>query len=142
MPVLVVGVDFSKHSKKALDAAVALGKKLGASLVLVHASTPMPLGSKRGHLDPISQVNAEVDADEVARMSATWVKQASRSVKVEVVSRPGKPADVLFAVAKSRKALYVVVGTRGNSGLKRAVLGSVAEAVVRESPVPVLVVPA
>lgn len=141
MPTLVVGVDFSKHSKKALDAAVALAKRLDAALVLVYANTPLPMGSRRGSLDPLSQVQAEIDADEVARLSATWAKQAGKSVTVDVVARDGKPADVLLQVAKSRKALYVVVGTRGRSGLKRAVLGSVAEAVVRDSPLPVLVVP-
>jgi nucleotide-binding universal stress UspA family protein len=141
MPVLVVGVDFSKPSKKALDAAVALAKKLEGSLVLVHATTPMPPGSRRGHLDPVTQLRAEIDAHDVAKMAATWAKQAGKSVDVTVVSRAGKPADVLLAVAKSRKALYVVVGTRGNSGIKRAVLGSVAEAVVRDSAIPVLVVP-
>lgn len=141
MPVLVVGVDFSKPSKKALDAAVALAKKLDAALVLVYASTPPPPGSMRGHLDPVTQLQAEIDADEVKRLSATWAKQAGKSVKVEVVARAGKPAAVVLAVAKARKALYVVVGSRGHSGLKRVVLGSVAQAIVRDSPIPVLVVP-
>lgn len=141
MPVIVVGVDFSKPSKKALDAAVALAKKTEASLVLVYASTPFPPGSKRGHLDPVTELRAEIDAEEVTRMEATWAKQASKSVKVDVVDRPGRAADVLLAVAKARKASYVVVGSRGHSGIKRAVLGSVAEAVVRDSPIPVLVVP-
>jgi nucleotide-binding universal stress UspA family protein len=141
MPVLVVGVDFSKPSKKALDAAVALAKKLEASLVLVYASTPLPLGAKRGHLDPVTQVQAEIDADEFKRLSTTWAKQAGKSVKVEVVARAGKPATVVLAVAKARKALYVVVGSRGHSGLKRVVLGSVAQAIVRGSRIPVLVVP-
>lgn len=141
MPVLVVGVDFSKPSKKALDAAVVLAKKLDASLVLVYASTPPPPGSRRGHLDPVTQLQAEIDADEVKRLSAAWAKQAGKSVKVEVVARAGRPAAVVLAVAKARKALYVVVGSRGHSGLKRVVLGSVAQAIVRDSPIPVLVVP-
>ena len=142
MTTLVVGVDFSKPSKKALDAAVVLAKQLEGSLVLVYAGTPLPLGSKRGHLDAVTELQAEIDADEVQRLSTTWAKQASKSVQVEVVTRAGKPADVVLAVAKARKALYVVVGSRGHSGIKRAVLGSVAQAVLRDSPIPVLVVPA
>ena len=138
MVTLVVGVDFSAPSRKALDAAVALAKPMGATLVLVHAASPLPMGSKAGALDPISQVRAEVDADEAKRLSQTWGKEA----KAEVVSRPGKPAEVVLAVAAERKAAYVVVGSHGRTGLKRAVLGSVAEAILRASPVPVLVVPA
>ena len=142
MPVLVVGVDFSAPSKKALDAAVALAKRLGAELAVVHADSPLPLGADRAHLDPVSQVRAEVDADEVARLSATWVKQASASVKASFAHRPGKAADVVLAEARARKADYIVVGSHGRTGLKRAVLGSVAEAVMRGSTVPVVVVPA
>jgi nucleotide-binding universal stress UspA family protein len=141
MTTLVVGVDFSTASKKALDAAVDLAEAMDAGLVLVHANAPAPAGSRTGHLDPVSQVKAEVDADEVRKLSATWAKQAGKRVPVEVVARAGKPADVLLAEAKARKAPYIVVGSHGRTGLQRAVLGSVAEAVVRASKVPVLVVP-
>lgn len=142
MPVLVVGVDFSAPSKKALDAAVALAKRLGAELAVVHAGSPLPAGADRGHLDPVSQVRAEVDADEAARLSATWVKEAGATVRVSFAHKPGRAADVVLAEARARKADFVVVGSHGRTGLKRAVLGSVAEAVVRGSSVPVLVVPA
>jgi len=141
MATVVVGVDFSPPSKKALDAAVALAKPLGATLVLVHASAPPPPGTQRGHSDPITKVFQEVDADEVAHISGSWAKEAAAQVKVEVVTRIGRPVDVVLAEARARKAAYVVVGTHGR-GLRRAVLGSVAEAIVHASHVPVLVVPA
>ncbi|MEK6975828.1 MAG: universal stress protein [Candidatus Thermoplasmatota archaeon] len=142
MTVIVVGVDFSEPSKKALDAAVALAKGLGAGLVLVHANMPLPAGAKRGHLDPVTQLRSDVDADEVKLLTDTWAEQAGKSVKAEVVALEGKPADVVLDVAKTRKALYVVVGSHGRTGIRRAVLGSVAQAVVLASPIPVLVVPA
>lgn len=137
MTSLVVGVDFSDASRKALDAAVQLAKGLQATVVLVHAGAPLPAGSKAGRLDPISQVRVEVDADEARRLAATWGKKAG----AEVVSRSGKAEDVILDVARERKATYVVVGSHGRTGIRRAVMGSVAEAVVRASPIPVLVVP-
>ncbi len=142
MRTLVVGVDFSDPSKRALDAAVALAKDLGANLVVVHANTPLPPGAKAGHLDPVSKLRVEMDADEVARVGRTWVAPVSKQVKVELVARAGKPADVVIDEARARKAAYIVVGSHGRTGIKKAVLGSVAEAVVRASPIPVLVVPA
>lgn len=142
MRTLVVGVDFSDPSKRALDAAVTLAKDLGATLAVVHANAPLPPGAKAGHLDPVSKLRVEMDADEIARMGKTWVASAAKQVKVELVARTGKPADVVIDEAKARKASYIVVGSHGRTGIKKAVMGSVAEAIVRASPIPVLVVPA
>jgi nucleotide-binding universal stress UspA family protein len=141
MTTLVVGVDFSGPSKMAVDAAVLLAKDLRANLVLVHADAPMPAGSKAGHLDPVSQVRSEMDAEDVRKLSATWVRDASKAVQVELVSRRGAPAEVLLAEAEARKARYVIVGSHGRTGLHKVVMGSVAQAVVRQSRIPVLVVP-
>jgi nucleotide-binding universal stress UspA family protein len=139
VPALVVAVDFSKPSRKAFDAAIGLAKDLGATLLLVHAFEPAPRGGKR---DPIGQVKVEVDAAEWKELCSTWAQEARKSIDVETVAREGKPAEVVAAVAAERKASMVVVGSHGRSGVKRAVLGSVAEAIVRSSKVPVVVVPA
>jgi nucleotide-binding universal stress UspA family protein len=136
---IVAAVDFSKHSRKAFDAAVQLAGDLDATLVLVHAFPPVP---KAGMRDPIGQVKAEVDAVEWRDLCESWAADARESVEVETVGREGKPADVIAKVVAETKASLVVVGSHGRTGLKRAVLGSVAEAVVRTSKVPVVVVPA
>jgi nucleotide-binding universal stress UspA family protein len=135
---LVVAVDFSKPSRKAYDAALALAKDLGATLVLVHAFAPVP---KAGVRDPIGQVEVEVDEADWEVLRKEWVS-AAKGVTVETVGRAGKPADVVAAVVAERKASMVVVGSHGRTGLKRTVLGSVAESIVRTSKVPVVVVPA
>ena len=137
MAAVIAAVDFSPHSRKAFDAAVGLAKDTGATLVLVHAFPPMP---KAGVRDPIGQVKAEVDAAEWQKMIQDWAGAARKKVKVETFAREGKPPEVIAAAAAEHKAAFVVVGSHG-SGLRRAVLGSVAEAVVRSSQVPVIVVP-
>src|SRR5688572_20216546 len=139
MQTIVVAADFSEPSRKAFEAAVALADDLEATLVLVHAHEPMP---KAGVRDPIGQAHAEIDAGEWQEMGDTWVAEARKAVDVHMVARDGKPADVILAVARERKADLIVVGSHGRTGLKRAVLGSVAEDVVRRSTVPVVVVPA
>lgn len=142
MQCIVIGVDFSPPSKKALDNAVKLAKSLAAQLVIVHANSPLPPGAKQGHLDPVTTVRSDLDADEVERLGKTWVAEASRHAKVEFVAKAGKAADVILDEVRLRKALYVVVGSHGRTGIKKAVLGSVAHAVLAASSVPVLVVTA
>lgn len=138
MAALVAAVDFSKPSRKAFEAAVGLAKDLDAKLVLVHAFTPVPKGGAR---DPIAQAKTEVDAAEWETLCKTWAADARKSVDVETVAREGKPADVIAKAVADHKATLVVVGSHGRTGLKRAVLGSVAEGVIRSSKVPVVVVP-
>lgn len=138
MDTLAVAVDFSIPSRKAFDAAVQLADDLEAKLVLVHALEPVP---RTGMRDPIGQAKAEVDAAEWQTMCSEWAAEARKTVEVDTVAREGKPADVILAVARERKAALIVVGSHGRTGVKRAVMGSVAEAVVRASHVPVVVVP-
>lgn len=135
---LVAAVDFSEPSRKAYDAALVLAKGLGATVVLVHAFKPIP---KAGVRDPIGQVKMEVDEAEWEVLRKQWVSAAT-GVKVDTVGRAGTPADVVAAVVAERNATMVVVGSHGRTGLKRTVLGSVAESIVRTSKVPVVVVPA
>lgn len=141
MTWLVVGVDTSPASKKALDVAVDLAQSLKASLALVYAGAPVPPGPMPPRLDAISRVNAEIDAHEVAKIAATWGAEAGKRVPVEVVSEQGDAAQVILAEAVRRQAKFVVVGSHGRTGLKRVFLGSVAQAVVKGSKAPVVVVP-
>lgn len=138
---VVVGVDSSAPSKKALDAAVTLAAQLKAKLVLVYATTPLPLGARPPRLDALSQVTADIDAHELEKVATTWAKDAAKAVPLDIVAREGPAAQALIAEAQARKASYLVVGSHGRTGLKRVVMGSVASAVVRDSKIPVLVVP-
>lgn len=137
MAAIVAAVDFSTPSRKAFDAAVTLAEDLDATLVLAHAFQPVPRGGAR---DPIGQARAEVEAADWQQMCQDWAGEARGTVDVETFTREGKPADVIAAAVAENGASLVVVGSHG-SGLRRAVLGSVAEAVIRSSKVPVVVVP-
>jgi nucleotide-binding universal stress UspA family protein len=139
MDALVVAVDFSAASRRAFEAAVQLAQDLGTTLVLVHAFPPLPKVGARG---PIGQVRAEIDASEWQQHSKQWAAEARKKVDLETVAVEGKPEEVVAQAVAQHKASLVVVGSHGRSGLKRAVLGSVADAIVRSSKVPVVVVPA
>lgn len=141
MPPILVAVDYSDASRKALDAAVQLAEDLDETIVMVHALAPLPKVRPGGRQDPISALKAEIGADEARELATTWAAQARKRVDVETVALEGKAVDVVLEEARKRKATLIVVGSHGRSGIKRAVLGSVAEAIVRASKVPVVVVP-
>ena len=142
---LVLAVDFSPTSRAALDAARELARDLDARVILVHAfqTRPRPrAGTGKGRPDPLSQVALELQADEAVELSTEWGRLLrDTGLDVECVARAGRAADVVLEEARKQKAHLIVIGTHGRTGIMRAAFGSVAEAVVRRSSVPVLAVP-
>lgn len=134
---LLVATDFSSSSKAALRIAIVLATRLNARGVLVHAAEPS------GSLE-----SEPLRVDELSRKRSTQrlQKMISASRADEVITGKvvitGNPVGVILDRATHEKADLVVVGTHGRQGIKRLMLGSVAEAVIRKAPCPVLVVKA
>jgi nucleotide-binding universal stress UspA family protein len=136
---ILVAHDFQDVSAVALDYALALAKPFGARVTVVHAYDISAIG-----------------APEVLVLATDWIKQiammaqealdkvvtAAREtgVSVEPQLREGAAWRQVEAVAKEQNVDLVVVGSHGRRGVSRALLGSVAEKVVRTAPCPVLVV--
>ena len=136
---ILVPIDFSEASIKALQTAVALGEHFGASLQLVHVVEPASL------IDGASNVPASISNREMANtLHHKLVMLARKKVGPLIPVSPlvciGKAYYEIVRVAQSFKADLIVIATRGQTGLKRAFLGSTAERVVRHAPCPVLVV--
>jgi nucleotide-binding universal stress UspA family protein len=143
---ILVPVDYSACSRAALSAAVALAQKFGASLDVVHVwdrpsyvsnvvmTSTEPVSGKS--LIAMIQENAQRDLDEFLKTSEvpSGVPMAARLI-------PGDPASALVHELRQKTHDLVVVGTHGRTGLSHLLLGSVAEKLVRLSPVPVLTVP-
>jgi len=132
---LLVATDFSAASKAALRTAVELAKRLNARGVLVHAAEPS--GSLQA--DPL-----RVDELSRRRCAGRLQKIISASQADEVITDKsvitGNPVEVILDQAKHEKADLIVIGTQGRRGMKRLMLGSVAEAVVRRATCPVFTV--
>lgn len=137
-PRILVPYDFSKTSEAALRTAADLHKALGGSIKLLHLiSTPLMAVSVAGEvpLPPpterdFSQVEGELR--EVAARSAP-------DAEVEVTLTADLGVGVLEAAEKFGASL-IVMGTHGRGGIKRLILGSVAEHVVRTATCPVMTV--
>lgn len=143
-PTIVVGVDFSDANRPALDAAIAAAQEMRTSLTMVHALTPLGApGLEPAQPDTRSENNESADVLVTDQARAQRWEQRARDAGLQVVllSRSGVPANVVLAEAQRLGADAIVVGTHGRTGLARIFMGSVADGVVKESTVPVLVVP-
>ena len=144
--VIVVGTDGSESAGFAIRRATALAKLTGATLHIVSAYRTVSLGSVAmaattgAATVDVENVNLGMAAagEQVCEHAAGEARRDG--VNVEVHAVPGDAADVLVGVAKAVGADLVVVGSRGMSGARRFVLGSVPNKVSHHCPCSVLII--
>ena len=140
---ILVPVDFSEPSRDALDRAAELGKAFGAKLDVLHV-WEAPVFLPAGTLAASSADHSLVDA--VRRHAEDSLDRfvedaAKRGIEIRTPrALPGAPAQTIVETAETGGYDLVVIGTHGRTGLARALIGSVAERVVRHAPCPVLAV--
>ncbi len=139
---ILLPTDFSENAAAAQPYAIALAKKDGAKLSLVHVVddsiyyTTLEPGVLMPDLECLTdalRADAERSLSDVAASILTKF-----GVKCEQIAASGRIAEQICAIAKERQADLIVISTHGYTGLSHLVFGSVAEKVVRSSPVPVL----
>lgn len=127
---ILVAVDFSEPSARAYRAARVAARRFGARLEAVHCDAPLPPElSVYGSAAPSPSKRPELESK--------LRKLFPEADTLHILS--GEPAPTILDLIRRRRPDLVVMGTHGNRGLGLAMLGSVAEAVLRRSPVPVLV---
>ncbi len=126
--------DFSAASQPAFVLACALARDYMAKLVLMHVTPPTRVYAPDGIAMPFSP-EEEYDA-------RTRLAQLRPDDRIEVDHHvvEGDPADEILKAAATLHADVIVLGTHGNTGLTRLLVGSVAEHVMRKAPCPVLTV--
>ena len=117
-----------------MDTAAAFARRLGVDLTLLHVVDP-PAGTERVALEDC--VGGACLDEESERLLADFAA-AVEGVEVRTLSRRGRPAETILAVAEELDPELLVVGTHGRRGVRRLLLGSVAEEVVRRARVPVV----
>jgi nucleotide-binding universal stress UspA family protein len=127
--------DFSTASDAGLEMAASLARDTGATLVIVHVEEP-PAAYGGGEL---YYGMPEPDNTELLRMLYA-VRPADPAVLYEHRLVSGDPAAEIVRLAETEGADMIVMGPHGRTGLRRLLMGSVAEAVVRRAACPVLTV--
>jgi len=139
MQTILVPVDLSEPSKRALRYAFALAQQFGAKLILLYAVEPVATPDFAYH--PLMKEPDEIAAAAEENLKKLCVQEGIDSSWVEkVVVRSGVAHGEITEAAKSLKADLIVIATHGHTGLKHVLLGSTAERVVRHAGCPVLVV--
>ena len=141
MKHVVVATDFSDIAEHALDRAVSLAAQLGASITIVHSYELPMLSLPDGVVVATAEMMVTIVAAAQQHLDKTVKRLAEQGVTVKSVLRSGVPWEEINDVAHAESADLIVIGTHGRRGLARALMGSVAERVVRTSKLPVLVVP-
>lgn len=137
---ILVPIDFSPNAETVLEWAAHLAEEHECPLVLLHAyHLPVDFQQLEGaYLPP--DFWTQVKNDAAANLERYAEPLRSRGLRVETVLREGYPASVIEEEAQTRNVDLIVIGTRGHTGLKHLLLGSVAERVVQKAPCAVLTV--
>lgn len=131
-------IDFSAGSREAMQVAAELAAPQSGEIVLLHVWHPPYIASAESPIPEAMIMQLRTDAElELARWKA---ELGGGGTRVTARLAIGAPWDQIVSLARQEGVDLVVIGTHGRTGIKRALLGSVAEKVVRHAPCPVLVV--
>ncbi len=139
---ILVPVDGSEGSLQALRSAIDLARTLNAEILLAHVidsakAARLSFGDPAlidGCYDVLNDDGKRLLAEAMVRVKPTIAAAST-------ILAYGNPVEEIERIAVQSEATMIVMGTHGRTGLAHLVMGSVAEGVLRISPVPVMVVP-
>lgn len=147
---ILIGVDDSRYSENAARYGFDLALTYNAQVGLVHINEPVVISqptdpSMVGSIIPDYSINEpeilNIQQDYSNKLIEDTIKKYGHGMPVTQFNEFGSTTDAILDCIGRFEADLVVLGTHSRSGLDRFFMGSVAEDVVRHSPVPVLVVP-
>jgi nucleotide-binding universal stress UspA family protein len=137
---IVVAIDFSEPSDRALELAVGLAKRVGAKIHLLHSfHVPIPGPTPDTIVFPRDMWTSMRDAAS-GKLEESLERLRREGIDAELHLRPGYAVLAINETVQEVGADLIVMGTRGLSGLRHVLIGSIAERTVRSSPCPVITV--
>ena len=137
---IVVPTDGSDSARRAVDHAVDLAARSGATVHAVSVVDATKLGPFTPSDVALSEIRSSLQSAATEATEAVARRCGEAGVVCVTAVRVGIPHEAIVAYADDGEASLVVMGTHGRTGLPRAILGSVTERVIRTSDVPVLTV--
>ena len=141
MKTILVPTDFSDNADNALYFAIELAKKQKSKLLLVHAFQ-LPIVVAAVPYDIINNEKLEIKKEAENNLKSLGIKiKHSGDLQYDYFIEEGDTVDVILKYAKEKNAELIIMGTKGASGLKAVLFGSVTESVIEKTELPVLAIP-
>ena len=139
---ILVALDGSDFSKKAADYAISLAKEQNATISAVSVVKFHQTDAFRGSTDTLAKFIRKQAGIAEGWLDSVRTKADKNGIRFEsrvIQTRTNVPEEII-KYAKDKKIDLIVIGTRGRTGFKKAILGSVAQAVVTHAGCPVMVI--
>ncbi|MBE7445276.1 MAG: universal stress protein [Planctomycetia bacterium] len=133
-------IDYSVYSEMALKYAIEFAEKYQAKLYLVYVLDIRVYDINDPDLYNVNIVDEETIHKLRERLLKCVNEDTKNKISVEAIVIQGVPFAEIIRAAKDYKIDLIVLGTHGRTGLSHAIMGSVAEKVVRKAPCPVLTI--
>ena len=137
---LLVPTDFTDTSERALDWAFTFAERVGSAITVMHSYEIPIIGFPDGALVATADIAARMAEASRSGLDLVVGKRKGGKIQVDGVLREGVAWEEINRLADELDADLIVIGTHGRKGLARALLGSVAENVVRTATRPVLTI--
>lgn len=141
---ILVAVDFSEHSREALQLAARLAEESGAHLSVLNVVSSPHVITAELDVTPVdsalwANLSEELRMAARRRVDGLVAELVPPSVECAIVLREGYPPDEIVTQVEDGGHDLVIMGVHGRTGLRGVMVGSVTKRVMRKSPVPVLV---
>ena len=136
---ILVPVDFSDSSARALRDAANRAAESGGSLIIIYV-IPAEYGWLGFGRTELRDLDRSLQRQAADRLRAFADENVGENVPVDMEIRIGQPAEEIVAAARESKCDSIMISTRGLTGLDRYLIGSVADRVARLAPCPVVLI--
>lgn len=138
MKQILIATDGSASAREAVETGLELAKEQGADVTFVHVTPAEEVRGGRGGAHALTH-KEEVDESETALQEAAEAAEAA-GISYALERFAGETVETIVALADTKNADMIVLGSRGRSAVTSAILGSISHGVLRQASRPVLVV--
>ncbi|MGV8107459.1 MAG: universal stress protein [Nitrososphaerota archaeon] len=141
-PKILVPVDGSEISYRALDAAIFFSEKLGSNITVMHVMEDIPVTHIESQklLNDMLEISAACTQQGQDILSKCSETAKNKGLIVKTILLKGNPASIILDFCRNGKCDVIIMGNRGLGKIREIVLGSVSSKIIHNSSCPVLLI--
>jgi len=136
--------DFSENADYAFEFAYGIAKRDEGLLYILHVIPENPHHAFAEDIvstENLENIQKTIEEDIVNNFKERYIKKIEGEIEFETISKSGREDNEILKLAKEEHVDLIVMGTHGKTGIEHVFFGSVAEKVLKRSPIPVFVIP-